>query len=133
MLPALSAPGPAVKRRGFVSVPGKAEKKKWKELNLLKKLEKQRVRELAEKQAEEEKEQQQQEDKGAAAGGAEVEMVRRCRAQPGVNLLTALCPRAALHAERGPAGLHPEQRAVAGAADVPGRADRSSVCHLLRG
>ncbi|POI21167.1 hypothetical protein CIB84_015086, partial [Bambusicola thoracicus] len=32
----------------------KAEKKKWKELNLLKKLEKQRMRELAEKQAEEE-------------------------------------------------------------------------------
>ncbi|XP_048821949.1 putative methyltransferase C9orf114 homolog [Lagopus muta] len=43
----------------------KAEKKKWKELNLLKKLEKQRVREVAEKQAkEEEQQQQQQEDKG---------------------------------------------------------------------
>lgn len=83
MLPALNAPGPAVKRRGFVSVPGKAEKKKWKELNLLKKLEKQRVREVAEKQAkEEEQQQQQQEDKGAGAGLAEVETVRGCRAQP---------------------------------------------------
>lgn len=46
-------------------VPGKAEKKKWKEMKLLKKLEKQRMRELAEKQAE--KQEEQKEDKGDAA------------------------------------------------------------------
>ncbi|KFW95969.1 Uncharacterized protein C9orf114, partial [Phalacrocorax carbo] len=44
------------------SIPGKAEKKKWKEIKLLKKLEKQRMRELAEKQAE--KQEEQKEDKG---------------------------------------------------------------------
>ncbi|KFU90636.1 Uncharacterized protein C9orf114, partial [Chaetura pelagica] len=48
--------------RGGVCVPGKAEKKKWKEMKLLKKLEKQRMRELAEKQAE--KQEEQKEDKG---------------------------------------------------------------------
>lgn len=78
-----------------MSVPGKAEKKKWKELNLLKKLEKQRVRELAEKQAEEEQQQQQQEeeDKGAAAEGAEVEgSVSATHSRQAAALLTALCP-----------------------------------------
>jgi len=79
-----------------VSVPGKAEKKKWKELNLLKKLEKQRVRELAEKQAEEEQQQQQQEeeeDKGAAAEGAEVEgSVSATHSRQAAALLSALCP-----------------------------------------
>ena len=76
-------------------MPGKAEKKKWKELNLLKKLEKQRVRELAEKQAEEEQQQQQQEeeDKGAAAEGAEVEgSVSATHSRQAAALLTALCP-----------------------------------------
>lgn len=93
MLPALSAPGPALNPRGFVSVSGKAEKKKWKELNLLKKLEKQRVRELAEKQAEEEQQQQQEEDKGAAAEGAEVEgSVSATHSRQAAALLTALCP-----------------------------------------
>lgn len=76
-----------------MSVPGKAEKKKWKELNLLKKLEKQRVRELAEKQAEEEQQQQQEEDKGAAAEGAEVEgSVSATHSRQAAALLTALCP-----------------------------------------
>lgn len=74
-------------------MPGKAEKKKWKELNLLKKLEKQRVRELAEKQAEEEQQQQQEEDKGAAAEGAEVEgSVSATHSRQAAALLTALCP-----------------------------------------
>lgn len=77
-----------------MSVPGKAEKKKWKELNLLKKLEKQRVRELAEKQAEEEQQQQQEEeDKGAAAEGAEVEgSVSATHSRQAAALLSALCP-----------------------------------------
>lgn len=76
-----------------MSVPGKAEKKKWKELNLLKKLEKQRVRELAEKQAEEEQQQQEEEDKGAAAEGAEVEgSVSATHSRQAAALLTALCP-----------------------------------------
>jgi len=76
-----------------VSVPGKAEKKKWKELNLLKKLEKQRVRELAEKQAEEEQQQQEEEDKGAAAEGAEVEgSVSATHSRQAAALLSALCP-----------------------------------------
>lgn len=76
-----------------MSVPGKAEKKKWKELNLLKKLEKQRVRELAEKQAEEEQQQQQEEDKGAAVEGAEVEgSVSATHSRQAAALLTALCP-----------------------------------------
>ncbi|XP_010121615.1 PREDICTED: uncharacterized protein C9orf114 homolog [Chlamydotis macqueenii] len=44
------------------STPGKAEKKKWKEIKLLKKLEKQRMQELGEKQAE--KQEEQKEDKG---------------------------------------------------------------------
>lgn len=74
-------------------MPGKAEKKKWKELNLLKKLEKQRVRELAEKQAEEEQQQQEEEDKGAAAEGAEVEgSVSATHSRQAAALLTALCP-----------------------------------------
>lgn len=76
-----------------MSVPGKAEKKKWKELNLLKKLEKQRVRELAEKQAEEEQQQQEEEDKGAAAEGAEVEgSVSATHSRQAAALLSALCP-----------------------------------------
>lgn len=76
-----------------MSVSGKAEKKKWKELNLLKKLEKQRVRELAEKQAEEEQQQQEEEDKGAAAEGAEVEgSVSATHSRQAAALLTALCP-----------------------------------------
>lgn len=74
-------------------MPGKAEKKKWKELNLLKKLEKQRVRELAEKQAEEEQQQQEEEDKGAAAEGAEVEgSVSATHSRQAAALLSALCP-----------------------------------------
>uniref|UniRef100_A0A8B9ESV0 28S rRNA (uridine-N(3))-methyltransferase n=1 Tax=Anser cygnoides TaxID=8845 RepID=A0A8B9ESV0_ANSCY len=49
---------------GVLCAPGKAEKKKWKELKLLKKLEKQRMRELAEKEAEQAREEEQKEDRG---------------------------------------------------------------------
>lgn len=53
---------------GVLCAPGKAEKKKWKELKLLKKLEKQRMRELAEKEAEQAREEEQKEDRGGVLG-----------------------------------------------------------------
>lgn len=132
----LAGPGRAQSAGPFCPA-GKAERKKWREMKLLRKLEKQRERERAEKQAEEQEERR--EDRGDAAGsrwGGRGE-------KPGENWAVS-CHAAALarpqpvrrpplHAERGPAGLHPEQRPVAGAAHVPRRTDRPGLCHLLRG
>lgn len=58
------------------SAPGKAEKKKWKELKLLKKLEKQRMRELEEQQAQTQEEQK--EDRGDAAVTRWGDLGRKC-------------------------------------------------------